>query len=76
MSFQSDSSKVPDRLSIRDIDFLDHILQDLFGMGLKLQYCLAVLDDTPAEARDGIEDVVSSLSDMAEPIRMRIHKLQ
>lgn len=76
MAFQSDSSKVPDRLSSRDIDFLDHILQDLFGMGLKLQYCLAVLDDTPAEARDGIEDVVTTLGEMAEPIRMRIHNLQ
>ena len=76
MSSQSDLGRVPDRPLDRDIEFLDRILQDLFGMGLKLEYCLAVLDDTPAEARNGIEDVVSTLGDMAEPIRMRIHRLQ
>lgn len=63
------------RLSERDIEFLDRILQDLFGLGLKLEYSLSVLDDAPAQARVAMEDVVSGLDDIVEPLRSQILKL-
>jgi hypothetical protein len=63
------------RFSERDIDFLDRILQDLFGLGLKLEYCLSVLDEAPAQARVGMEDVVSGLEEMVDPIRAQILSL-
>jgi hypothetical protein len=56
----------------RDIEFLDRVLQNLFGLGLKLEYCLSVLDDAPAQARAGMEGVLSGLDEMAEPIREEI----
>jgi hypothetical protein len=69
------SDKPSSRFSERDIEFLDRILQDLFGLGLKLEYCLSVLDETPAQARVGMEDVVSGLEEMVDPIRAQILKL-
>ena len=69
------SDEPANRFSERDIEFLDHILQDLFGLGLKLEYCIAVLEDAPGQARVGMEDVVSGLDDMAEPIRAQILRL-
>jgi len=63
------------QLSQRDIEFLDRILQDLFGVGLKLEYCLSVLEDSPSQARIGIEDAVGNLAEMMGPIRGQIHKL-
>lgn len=69
------SGNASDHLSEKDIEFLDHLLQDLFGVGLKLEYCLSVIDDAPSQARTGLKDVVSSLDDMVEPIRARIHRL-
>ncbi|HEU0072505.1 MAG TPA: hypothetical protein VFS30_00700 [Dehalococcoidia bacterium] len=65
----------PSRFSERDIEFLDHLLQDMFGLGLKLEYCLLVLDEAPAQARVGMEDVVSGLEGMVDPIRAQILKL-
>jgi hypothetical protein len=58
-----------------DIQFLDRILQDLFGVGLKLEYCLSVLEDAPAQARTGMEDVVTDLDQLVEPIRDEIRRL-
>jgi hypothetical protein len=58
-----------------DIEFLDRILHDIFGMGLKLEYCLTVLDDAPAQARTGMEGVVTSLNQLVEPIRAEIRRL-
>jgi signal transduction histidine kinase len=62
-------------LTEHDIEFLDRILQDLFGMGLKLEYCLSVLDDAPAQAKTGMEDVVTDLDQLVEPIRAEIRRL-
>jgi hypothetical protein len=58
-----------------EIAFLDHTLQDLFGFGLKLEYCLNVLDDAPLQARTGLEDVVSGLDETAALLREHIHRL-
>jgi hypothetical protein len=69
------SDETTSRFSEHDVEFLDHILQDLFGLGLKLEYCLQVMEDAPGQARVGMEDVVSSLDDMAEPIRAQLLKL-
>ena len=63
------------RESQDDIEFLDRILQDLFGMGLKLEYCITVLDDAPAQARAGMEGVVTGLDQLVEPIRAEIRRL-
>jgi hypothetical protein len=75
MSDSSISDSVSRSLAEDDIAFLDRILQDLFGLGLKLEYCLTVMEDTPAQARTGIEGVVSGLDNLAEPIRNEIHRL-
>jgi hypothetical protein len=57
-----------------DVELLDRVLQNLFGLGLKLEYCLSVLDDAPAQARSGMEGVLTGLDEMAEPIRDEIHR--
>jgi hypothetical protein len=60
-----------------EIEFLDHILQGLFGLGLKLEYCLSVLDDSPGQARVGLEGLISGFDDLTEPIRdeiLRLHR--
>jgi hypothetical protein len=63
------------RISERDVEFLDQVLQDLFGVGLKLEYCLSVLEDSPEQAKMGIEDAVSGLDEIASPIREQIQRL-
>jgi len=58
-----------------EIEFLDHILQGLFGLGLKLEYCLSVLDDSPDQAKMSLEGIVSGFDDLAEPLREEITRL-
>jgi hypothetical protein len=64
------------RFSERDVEFLDRILQNLFGLGLKLEYCLSVLEDSPCQARVGVEGVIEGLSQLAGPIRDEIEARQ
>ena len=75
MSEGSASDASADRFSERDVELLDQVLQGLFGVGLKLEYCLSVLDDSPDQARSGMQDAVASLDEIASPIREQIQRL-
>ena len=54
------------------IDFLDQVLQDLFGLGLKLEHCATLLEEAPPQARAHLDEVASALEQIVEPIRERI----
>jgi hypothetical protein len=59
----------------REIEFLDNVLQGLFGVGLRLEYCISLLDEAPGQARVGLESVVSRLDELTEPLRVEIGRL-
>ncbi len=55
---------------------LDQTLQGLFGLGLKLEYCIELVDESPQQAKDGLEKAIASLSELMQPIRDRIMELK
>jgi hypothetical protein len=64
-----------DGAASHEIDFLDTIVQGLFGLGLKLEYCIALVEDSPEQAKLGLDAAVSAVGELIEPIREEIQRL-
>lgn len=54
----------------------DDTIQLLFGIGLKIEYCLEVVDESLSQARDGLDGVIADLGQLIESIRGRIDDLR
>lgn len=59
-----------------EIDLMDKTIQGLYGLGLKLEYCLALLDESPEQARDGLDAAVNEVGRLIEPLRRQIQGLR
>ena len=55
---------------------MDTTIQGLYGLGLKLEYCLALLDESPEQAKGGLDAAVTEVGQLIEPLRKQIHKLR
>jgi len=58
-----------------EIDLMDSTIQGLYGLGLKLEYCLELLDESPEQARDGLDAAVNEVGRLIEPLRRQIQRL-
>jgi hypothetical protein len=56
----------------RVLEQQDWTIQVLYGIGLKLEYCLDLLTEAPDQARDGLDSVIVSISDLIDDVRGRI----
>ena len=54
----------------------DDTIQALFGIGLKIEYCIALLDESPEQAKAGLDATISDLSTLIEGLRDRIDDLK
>jgi len=59
-----------------ELDLHDGTIQALFGVGLKLEYCMALVDESPEQAKAGLDAAISNLSDLIETLRSRIHEIR
>lgn len=54
----------------------DDTIQMLFGISLKVEYCLEVLADSPEQVQVGLNHVLSDLSDVIAGLRDRMKLLK
>ena len=54
----------------------DDTIQALFGIGLKIEYCIALFDESPDQAKAGLDGTISDLSELIEGLRQRIDRLK
>ena len=54
-------------------EFLDAIVQSLFGAGLRLENCLHMLEDNSGNLRDEIDTLIEGLHELIGTIRLRAH---
>ena len=59
-----------------EIELMDTTIQGLYALGLKLEYCLALLDESPEQARDGLDAAVNEVGRLIEPLRRQIQRLR
>ena len=59
-----------------ELELHDDTIQALFGIGLKIEYCIALLEEAPGEARAGLEASIADLSDLIAGLRGRIDDLK
>ena len=53
----------------------DAMIQNLYGVGLKLQYCQEVIDESPPQAKEALADILDGLDSFIEEIRKRMYEL-
>lgn len=54
----------------------DRTIQALFGIGLKLEYCIMLVDESPDQAKDGLDAAIGALTDLIGDLRTRIDTLR
>ncbi len=54
----------------------DDTIQLLFGIGLKIEYCLEVVDESLSQAHEGLDGVITDLGQLIDNIRGRIDDLK
>jgi signal transduction histidine kinase len=65
---------LPDQSEL-ELDLHDRTIQALFGLGLKLEYCIQLVDASPDQVKAGLEGVIINLDQLIEQLRGRIYEL-
>jgi signal transduction histidine kinase len=59
----------------REIDLHDSTIQTLYAMGLRLEYCMDIVEGAPGQVKDVLQDVLHHLDDVITELRRRIYEL-
>ena len=54
----------------------DETIQALVGIGLKIEYCMLLLNDSPQQARDGLDTAITQLDELVSELRARIEHIK
>jgi hypothetical protein len=57
---------------VHELELKDRTIQALFGLGLKLEYCIALIDEAPEQAKLGVDSSITTLSELIGEIRLRL----
>lgn len=60
----------------RDFELRDSAVQSLYGIGLKLEYCIALVDESPAQAKAGLDAAISGLNELIGELRVSMSELR
>lgn len=50
-------------------DKVDECIQTLYALGLRLEYCIALVDEAPDQAKAGMDSAISSLAALVNELR-------
>ncbi|MGE0057258.1 MAG: histidine kinase dimerization/phosphoacceptor domain-containing protein [Dehalococcoidia bacterium] len=59
-----------------ELELHDNTIQILFALGLKIEYCQALLDEAPEEAKAGLDNVIAEMSELIADLRGRIDDIK
>jgi len=51
----------------------DEMIQALYGVGLTLEYCIALVDEAPNQAKVGLDSAITSLVQLVGQLRSHIY---
>jgi hypothetical protein len=57
----------------QESEFMDRLIQGLYGLGLKLEYCIALVEESPDQARDGLDAAITDLGEVIDDLRHHLH---
>lgn len=59
-----------------DLHLYDETIQALFGIGLRLEYCIALVDEAPEQAKLSLDATISDLGILIAELRGRIDHIK
>ncbi|HLG11500.1 MAG TPA: histidine kinase [Dehalococcoidia bacterium] len=65
-----------DRTGNPQADLMDRMIQGLYGLGLKLEYCIALVDESPEQARAGLDAAITDLGEVIDVMRHHMQSLR
>jgi hypothetical protein len=66
----------PDTAEPEELILHDDTIQMLFGISLKVEYCLDVLEDSPEQVKAGLSHILGDLGDVITGLRNRMGVLK
>lgn len=54
----------------------DETIQALFGLGLRIEYCIALFDESPDQAKAGLDSTITDLGVLIAELRARIDNIK
>ena len=58
-----------------ELELHDNTVQTLCGVGLRLEICQMLIEESPEEARHALESAIASLDQLLEGVREHIYRL-
>jgi len=71
-----DLHEPPPSASSHELTLHDNTIQSLFGIGLRIEYCIALLDESPDQAKAGLDSAITDLGDLIAELRGRIDDIK
>jgi hypothetical protein len=56
-------------------DTMELVIQRLYALSLKLEYCIGLVDESPEQAREGLDAAVSELGKEIDRLRRHMRRL-
>jgi hypothetical protein len=66
----------PDFQGQDELKLYDDTIQSLFGIGLRIEYGIALIDEAPDQAKASLDGTIGDLSDLIAELRLRIDRLK
>lgn len=63
-------------LDEHELHLHDETIQALFGIGLRLEYCITLVDEAPEQAKLSLDATISDLGDLIAELRGRIDHIK
>jgi hypothetical protein len=74
MRAQSTDETANQVLAITQAELLERTIQGLYALGLKLEYCIALVDEAPEQARAGLDAAITNLGEVIDDMRSHIRR--
>ena len=58
-----------------EIDLHDSIIQALYAIGLRLEYCMDIVEASPPQVRDILDGVIGHLGEIIAELRVGAHEI-
>ena len=75
MNTQYSNPAGKDGASNPQADLMDRMIQGLYGLGLKLEYCIALVDESPDQAQAGLDAAITDLGQVIDLMRRHMQSL-
>jgi hypothetical protein len=70
------TTQPPESADPAELTLHDETIQTLFGIGLKIEYCMLLFDESPEQAKHGLDGALVQLTELISELHDRIEHIR